>query len=294
MRLISRVFLLLAAALLLFSGTLLPASAAPPIGGATDAGRIGAPPKEFTPPPRPNTPATRSALARTEVRKFTFDVQPYRYWYAWAYCPAGMVATGGGAYAEWDGGPELKATRALDAGAGWRVTVANYTNTVRSVTMQVICYSGLSNYNIRTATILAHPNAIAAGGAQCTSGQVIGGGAWADTDNTTLVRLQPLQAENRYWTALRNNDAVTRTLTVQSICADGLGYLTYDWSPATSVFPGGRLYISAGCPDGKTILSGGAIGTLIHADVLSNRWYATLRNDQPDFQTLYATILCGT
>jgi hypothetical protein len=143
-------------------------------------------------------------------------------------CPAGTKVTGGGmaspayVYQKW--------SRALDDGSGWQVRVyGQYPE--NEFRVYAICVSGLTEYNIQTNAAWLAPGVRDGRIAFCSTGQLVGGGTWANSDHLTPKISKYFQnptGGRDGWNAMYlNTDTVSRQVTTQAICANGIVNRTF-------------------------------------------------------------------
>lgn len=260
-------------------------------------GKIGGPVVAVV-PRRGGQLAKQSAVTARKSRvDYAVSAASGYYWSAWVYCPSGMKVTNGGLRVEDVVGVQLKASQAIDGGAGWQVTIANYSSVPRWFDVVAMCFSGLSNYHLQTDTRTMAPGEAGLGVAFCGTGRVLGGGAWSDTFDVGFKSSMPY-GDGGWWASLRNRTANYRPVTAQAICADGVQNYGLIYSPSESVPPGGdRLGAPiAKCPGGTLVIGGGGQGGLIteHADVYGEGWQIVMINENPSTgSTIQTAAVCG-
>ncbi|GAA0945535.1 hypothetical protein GCM10009554_40490 [Kribbella koreensis] len=239
-----------------------------------------------------------AAVPRTTTVRYFVTAEAHKYWHAFTHCPSGMLATGGGG----GGGSSevrLVSTQAIDGGTGWDVTIANPTDHSVVFSVYAICYSGLTNYQVRTETAAAAPNDVSNGWSDCTlGGKVLGGGVWADTYNVSLREMSASQPRNAYFGQLRNWDSVPRTMTIQTICANGITPDAFVTDLYEDVAPGQNGISEATCPPNRTIISGGPLGSSTVMSIPDpqpdvTKWMISVRNETSSTERFAATVLCG-
>lgn len=240
----------------------------------------------------------QAASRMTTARNFV-TAEPHKYWGAWVHCPAGTLATGGGG-GNGSGDVRIVASRAIDGGTGWDLTIANFSDQPQVFSVYAICWSGLTNYQVRTETAVAINGALSSGYADCTNGgTALGGGIWADTNNIAIRYLAATQPRNAYFAQIYNADSALRTMTIQTICANGITADTNVASLYRDVAPGQRETQQATCPEGRSLISGGLRDSTLQLGIpdpqpgWERNWLIVVRNETAATQKFVATVLCG-
>ncbi|MFB6722069.1 hypothetical protein ACFCV3_17980 [Kribbella sp. NPDC056345] len=269
-------------------------------GGTASAGRIGGPVEagQVAPP----APAGRRAVdagSRSTVARHGVPVPAGYYWRIWVYCPAGTKATGGGASTH--GYPTgLHASKAIDGGNGWEITVSNNATIDVYAWVEAVCVSGLTYYSLHTATSSVAGGQINATAVLCPRGVMTGGGGWADTNNVSLRSNRP-HSLTGWVLSLRNRDADRRGFTVQVVCVEGVQNVQHvesGWQPIVNGLD--RIVFTDACAPGQSRLGGGADAPAIVSsspyDVFegNTNWVVTGVVDGAPTGNVRAVLICGT
>ncbi|HZE51378.1 MAG TPA: hypothetical protein VE074_17515 [Jatrophihabitantaceae bacterium] len=216
---------------------------------------------------------------------------------AWleAYCPSGMLATGGGEVnGSVAGGVTLRNTYALGGGSGWHVDITNDSASSTSVTVYAVCFSGLTTYQQITAS--ASPsNGSAYVSIPCSGGQIVGGGGWSGSNSAYPTEaIASLYYHDWLWNV--HSTSSSAVVTAQAICADGIGNLQSPDGTHVSVAPGQSVGAHTACPSGTLVVSGGGEAYLRVTDSFfsGQAWYWYVHNDFSTTVDTDAQAICGT
>lgn len=175
--------------------------------------------------------------------------------YAWANCPDGWRAVGGGESNSSAGGINLHSSYALPGGTGWQVEVSNDSTADATVRVWAVCLGGLGSYTQAVAKELIAPGARSGPVATCAPGQeLLGGGGSVDTYRNAMNAYAYGPDGWRY--VMENRDNVARSANAQATCGTGVtargATVDYVYVPAGGI---GSSIVS--CPAGTSIFSGG-------------------------------------
>ena len=275
----------------------------PAAGGARQLGRVHS---TTAPPARsngsstkkstsPTPPAPKSVKPNATYRQYVAWYGPLTLpggtWYeAWANCPSGMVATGGGESNTSAAGVTLHDTYALSNGTGWKVRVTNDSTATATFTVYAVCMSGLGAYNQSMVSTDDGGDATAT----CPTGmQLLGGGGWSSNPNAVLT----MQIGNDWWGATDYSFHLG-TVTGQAICAEGVGNYSQQRANVT-IAPGEYKSAVATCPAGTFVLGGGAHEyemrpTDSYPPYPAQAWRIWAKNDWDNGWIVPAVAICGT
>jgi len=216
----------------------------------------------------------------------------------WSYCPAGMVATGGGESNTSLGGITLHSSYALSDGSGWFVDVSNGSGAAVGVTVYSVCFSGLTSYKQTTQAAVGVYESGYEGHAGCPLGQAVGTGGWAGSYDEYINYMQT--ADNEGWIGFTRTAAST-TPTLQVICADGFNRLQdFGWS-GPNMAPGQDASVGGDCPAGTVLVSGGGGGSGVTNRIrvtdsypTAQGWNVYAHNDSTLTDYPEAFVMCGS
>jgi hypothetical protein len=235
------------------------------------------------PAPHPASPA---ATPRQSVVYYgPYNVAPGTNSWVQVYCPAGMVATGGGESNTSLGGITLHGTYALSDGSGWHVDVSNGSGAGVGVTVYAVCFSGLTSYKQVTQPAIAYSSHEFRAGVDCPIGVAVGTGGWANSYDQ-FVAFQEA-ADGSAWVDFGNSLAGPSP-TVQAICVQGINnyhQIGYGGGP---IAPGQDGSVGGPCPAGTWLVSGGGgTGDSVTAFRVTDT-YPTYSADQGQGWRVYA------
>ncbi|MBP2474384.1 hypothetical protein JOF53_003256 [Crossiella equi] len=241
-------------------------------------------------------PSAPVVAARKHVAEYgPVTVGPNRWQEPEVYCPAGMVATGGGEYNSNAGAVTLHQSYALPGGRGWKVQITNLGTTDITVRVYAVCFSGLSGYQHVYAKRLVQQGSFGDAWAVCPPGlQAVGGGGLADT-YWTRVDSNPGDDLRAWRFGIVNNDSAPKTVQAQAICANGVQHLALAKSqryiePPWSYY-GERQAV---CPNGLGIVSGGGFGGRItDSHPQGEAWRIYYHYEHPPRAEVMTFALCG-
>ncbi|MFB6720739.1 hypothetical protein ACFCV3_11285 [Kribbella sp. NPDC056345] len=200
-------------------------------------------------------PAHADAPPHQEVYWQYFEPNGQKYQTVRVDCPAGMIATTAGADGE--GYPSVSGSRSVDHGRGWELILSQIWPNRFSV--QVVCWSGLSNLTTLTTWADVKAGAVGATYNVCPGGaqRFLGGGAY--TTDPAMTPKNFVSYSNSGWQAsFRNTTAATQRIFVQVLCADGLTGLRWQSTRGEHITDDSIAILR--CPDGTEVVSAGALG----------------------------------
>jgi len=258
-------------------------STAPPL-------RSGGSDTKKSPPPTPPSPKTASPNAAYRIYDGSYGpiTIPAGYWSeAWANCPSGMLATGGGESNSSNAGVTLHST--FGEGSDWKVQVTNDSGTDSTFTVYTVCMSGVISYYQATGS--TSDGGGSAG--TCPAGmQLLGGGGWSTNPDAILTML----IGDTWWSAA--GDA-SGTVTAQAICGEGIGSYSRQ-EVNVSLASGTYQSATVTCPAGTFILGGGGYQygvrpTDSYPTYPTQGWKIWAKNEYTDWTwNMSAIAFCGT
>ncbi|GAA2808856.1 hypothetical protein [Crossiella cryophila] len=241
-------------------------------------------------------PAAALALPRRHITRYgPVTIGPNRWQEPEAYCPDGMLATGGGEYNSNAGSVTLHKSLALDGGRGWKVQVTNLGATEVTLHVYAVCYSGLSNYQHSYAKRLVQPNTFGDVWAGCPNGvALVGGGGSADT-YFSRVDANPGDDLRAWRFGILNKDGAARTVQSQAVCANGIQGQTLVKS-GHYIMPPWDYYGEASitCPGDSWVVSGGGFAPRVtDSHPQGEGWRIYYHNEPPSRSGAQAFAICG-
>jgi hypothetical protein len=229
----------------------------------------------------------------------SFNVPAGASWWAEVYCPAGMLATGGGESNTSPNGFTLHGTYALSDGSGWHVDVTN-NSSAAGLMVYTICFSGLNAYKQVTQPIPGYYSNEFLTHVGCPVGRAVGSGAVPSSSDQYVSYVQTTDAES--WVGVGHTNPSSPNPTAQAICVDGINNYQESGYTAGPVNPGQVGSVHANCPSGTFIVSGGGgvNDGIIHFTLTdayptypAQGWYVFARNDSTLADQLAAYLVCG-
>ncbi|WP_370949626.1 hypothetical protein AB5J62_19305 [Amycolatopsis sp. cg5] len=290
--------------ILLFSSCLAPSAQADVKPGTA---RLGAGGVEQVEPGAAVTPPARIAGSRTAGREAVerqvtmfygpLTLQPGNWYNAWAYCPEGMKATGGGeSNPSGAGTVTLRNTYPLADGSGWAVTVNNSGSTAVTFKVFTVCFRNLQSYQQTSIKKEVAPGATENLLVACPSGyRVLGGGGTTDSLNVRMSTGITYGAPLWWQTSIRNDDGVPHTLVAVATCGIGVQNWRLIVGPDQSVPPGQLGSSAVYCTDNTWIVGGGGAGWDRVTDSFPDAqgWRTYVRSDSASPGSVNVSAICG-
>ncbi|HEY3632024.1 MAG TPA: hypothetical protein VGL21_14035, partial [Jatrophihabitantaceae bacterium] len=162
------------------------------------------------------------------------------------YCPAGMLATGGGESNSSLDAIFVRSSYAKADGSGWHVDVTNSSASTVGVTVWAVCFSGLTVYKQVTQPTVALYSDYAQTNITCSQGTAVGGGGWTTAGDQYVSFIGP--AGGALYFGIGYAVAGGPPAVAQAICVSGINNLQWVGYSGTQAAPGQEGSASGNCP----------------------------------------------
>lgn len=251
--------------------------------------------------PLPPIPVAPSVGPYTIVRTANVVIRPGDRLDAFAQCPDGTKPLSGGE-ANTAGDGSVVLDESFPKTNSWGVTVRNIGAVDQQFLTFAVCGSIQGYAALQSDRFPIPPNGADLGVRACPaqSPLVVGGGhLLPDTDNQPVVSSFPLTSE--FWAVeVANPHPVEVSLYVRAVCGHSIPGYEIARSGDTILEPHELLDATVTCPDGKSVIGGGAQVEQNGATITdtypldSTRWEVYLKNRTGERQTFRLYAVCGS